>query len=365
MRLEISIGLFFTLLILNCDEDKNISTLHSGDMGRRDMRRDLPSQNEDAPNVDIQSDIRVDIRVQEDLTVDTGDMSQRPEETATLYFSSGFEGTVRVSDPPPQCGQTSCDLHLLGDDDSTGFSFGNGMFKDAITTSTFSADAFVNAITSVPISPVALHDYMDVRVETKVGSSGATNKAFYSSLKKKDVDCCSQVPYTLYPEGNSGDKMYVTYKIYLQPDLNEKMGSNDWRTFFEWKTPGDYRLAFYIYRGQDGEPYWHVHGDNGGGSSTADAEYWSFNNKDIPVPIGRWAKFEIFWDRTKGDQSRSWAAIDGKQLYNYIGPMMGVDSSPVSFLLLFQNYGNQTLPSYQWIDDFEIWDDFPLDAASH
>lgn len=40
-------------------------------------------------------------------------------------------------------------------------------------------------------------------------------------------------------------------------------------------------------------------------------------------------------------------------------PNVGVNGAPINRLMAFQLYSGSALPIYQWVDDLQIWNDFP------
>ena len=64
---------------------------------------------------------------------------------------------------------------------------------------------------------------------------------------------------------------------------------------------------------------------------------------------------EIFWDRSQKNDGRVWLSIDGDVIFNYRGKTKLKES--INEIMLFTNYSNA--PLEQWIDNVELWDDFP------
>ena len=181
------------------------------------------------------------------------------------------------------------------------------------------------------------------------------------------------------PTTELGD-LYVSFWIKLQPDLVEKMsnlpagpGINNggtWRAFFALKTgtqkpdggpanDGDYRVETYIMTYGGSQPYWAILGDNNAGGGAPNVNSWNVENRQVPVPVGRWFKFEIFWRRSNGNDGRVWMAADGQVIADRYGPNMGAWNMPINRIMAPMLYSGSRMPIYQWVDDLEIWDGFP------
>lgn len=96
-----------------------------------------------------------------------------------------------------------------------------------------------------------------------------------------------------------------------------------------------------------------------------------------PVPVGTiemapedislgWHLFEVWVDRTRGDESRWRVRFNGVDVLDYTGTLMGESGNIMGTAMLVQLYSDvtdlQSSPFYQLIDDMEIWDAPPLDA---
>jgi hypothetical protein len=174
--------------------------------------------------------------------------------------------------------------------------------------------------------------------------------------------------------------MYISYWIKLQPDLVEKMTNlpagpgvaegGTWRSVFGAKTGtqttwggpadnGDYRIAAYIVTYGNTRPYWRVSGDNVAGGNAPLVNNWDVYNKDIPVPVGQWFKFELYWHRSAGSDGRVWAAVNGQTIADHRGPNMGAQNLPINRIMAPILYSSMRMPMYQWVDDIEVWDGIP------
>jgi hypothetical protein len=155
------------------------------------------------------------------------------------------------------------------------------------------------------------------------------------------------------------------------PGIN---GGGTWRAFFALKTGGqkafagplndpvnngDYRLEVYVLTFGGGTPYWAVLADNNAGGGAPPFNSWVVENRTVPVPVGAWFKFEIFWHRSRGADGRVWVAVNGNVICDHSGPNMGALYLPINRIMMPILYTGSRMPVYQWIDDLEIWDGFP------
>jgi hypothetical protein len=153
------------------------------------------------------------------------------------------------------------------------------------------------------------------------------------------------------------------------------MTQNGWsgRVVSDWKTGngsgggGDYRVVFSVFGdGAADRLYWHIKGDNVANGGLPEQIYWEQTNMNVPVPVGRWFRVEVFVHRSAGSDGRVWVAVDGQQIFNRTGSNMGVNGLPWNRIMPFLNYSTgQILPAYQWVDDIELWDRFPAHASQH
>jgi len=76
-------------------------------------------------------------------------------------------------------------------------------------------------------------------------------------------------------------------------------------------------------------------------------------------------KFEVFWHRSSAADGRVWMAVNGQVIVDHYGSNMGPNNAPINRIFMPNLYGSTAFPIYQWIDDLQIWDSFPPDAAPH
>jgi len=259
-----------------------------------------------------------------------------------LLFKSSFEEGVYLETPyfdSPSSGTWWQDLKGA---DNSGFSWpvnlwgGKGVFQ-----------VLVNA--QLPHA-----DYIENTLETIPDRDGVPTRVIHQKIKQK-AKGFTQDPYIVETSFEGGD-LYVRFSIKYNSNLREILGPDGWLTFFEWKTAGDYRIAAYIYEDLQKKLYWYVHGDNEANGGLPYQEFWFKENRDVEVPLNKWFTMEFFSHRSTGNDGRFWWAVDGNVIADYKGSTK--DVKKINRIMLFTAYsGSNTLD--QWVDDFEIWDDFP------
>ena len=288
------------------------------------------------------------------IRVNATSTSTPPGSTAQLLFRSGFEGTVAIG-APTNCFTTGCWQAIVGTDSVTGYSWppaiwgGGGNFQMIV-------DAAVTAST--------VGNYMTNQIQTVTGHNGNQTRALYNAITQSG--CCgtnsqgggaTQDPYILLPQNESGD-LYISYWIKFQPDLVQKQTPQTWRVLFEWKTQGDYRVIAQVVT-YGGTPWWQIVGDNNANGGLAYQRFWEVQNLTVPVPIGEWFKYEVFWHRSTGNDGRVWMAANGQVIADHYGPNVGVNGAAINRIMMPNLYSGGSYPIYQWMDDVEIWNGFP------
>src|SRR6266850_2455260 len=227
------------------------------------------------------------------------------------------------------------------------------------------------------------------QIQTVTGPKGNPTQALYQQISQNvnGTEPMGTSPTTnlfnILPSGETSD-LYISYWVKFQPDLVEKMNNlpagpgidngGTWRAFFAFKTGGqkavtgplndpmnngDYRVEVYVLTFGGGTPYWQVLADNNAGGGAPLVNNWVVQNRTVPVPVGEWFKFEIFWHRSNGADGRVWVAVNGNVIADHNGPNMGAWNLPINRISMPTVYTGSRMPVYQWIDDLEIWDGFP------
>jgi hypothetical protein len=296
-----------------------------------------------------------------------------------LLFRAGFDGAVIES--PQECWDTGCWQDIAGNDRRTGFAWpprlrgGTGRFL-------LIADP-------VQIDPLRIQQYMRNRVQNVPGPRGTPARVLYQEISQNVNGqapmgaSAAQNEFQFLPIDNA-DELYVSYWLKLQPDLIDRMThlppgpgidrGGTWRAIFAFKTGGhkpdgspmnngDYRVEAYVMTYGSQIPYWVVLGDNNAGGGAPLQNDWRVADHSLPVPIGRWFKFEIYWRRANDDTGRVWAAVDGHTIADRRGPNMGARNLPINRIMAPMLYTGQAMPAYQWVDDVQVWSGIPASSG--
>lgn len=229
-------------------------------------------------------------------------------------------------------------------------------------------------ITVDPIEPSTIGYYINNTIRTITGPFGTANELFQNVKIKGDVgEGGSQSPFMITRPSTIGDvkDLYISYWIKYPADLASKLdstvSSGNWRTQFEFKTggydsnigTGDYRVIINILKDYDGSLYWLTRGDSQANGPIPNVTYWREENRVVPVPVGAWFKFEVYWHRSSGSDGRFWAAINGQEIADYRGPNMGIDNLPITRIMPHNVYSGGYGPVESHITGFEVWNGFP------
>jgi hypothetical protein len=295
---------------------------------------------------------------------------------ARLLFKSGFEGDLRIK-APKACWGTGCWQDIDGHDTVARFEWPPRMLGGG--------GRFLMLTSPVRITPESIESYMFNRVETVTGPSGKPTRALYQVITRNHngTDPMGESPaqnqFQFLPRHDFSE-LYVSYWMKLQPDLEARMnglkpgpgvgGGGTWRGIFAFKTggqrpdgepanDGDYRVEVYVFTYGGGKPYWGVLGDNNAGGNAPRRNVWSVENRTVPVPVGEWFRFEIFWRRSAGEDGHVRVAIDGQTIASHRGPNLGAWKMPVNRIMAPLLYSGSSMPIYQWVDDLEVWSGMP------
>ncbi|MFC2075536.1 hypothetical protein ACFLT7_00495 [candidate division KSB1 bacterium] len=269
----------------------------------------------------------------------------------TLLFRSGFEGNVAVSD-----------MDIAGSD-------GMDWQKDLERHEAVSGFWLYNG---------GDQSFADLRADP----ADSDNRCLYMQ-----VDGGNRMQCELnFKDSADYPQVYVRYRVLWPGNLGnlsqypERIG---WFTFLEvWEhhnpdEPGDQagkaRWTFSFFKDQGvGEPlYW---GLDAQGAQPDWHDLWSEENRDIPIPFGKWSLFEILFKRGKGENGRIWIAItpeDGEKQVIFDlrrDTKHPVNPMPLRSFQLWKLYTRSNLvawmaenhqPISAYYDDFEWWTDIP------
>jgi len=292
-----------------------------------------------------------------------------------LLFNSGFEGPIALGIPV-----------LFGNgawQDITGLDSETGqLWPPVVWGGTGGRLQLIagDSLTGSLLDELTLGSYTYNALETVTGRDGGSTRALYSHVQQSIGGAsqnwdATQSNFQIHPGPNGQGDLYLSYWLRFQPDLLERMTVNNWagRAVSDWKTGigtgggGDYRVLLSVFGdGANDRLYWNLKGDNVANGGLPQQVFWEQSNHSAPVPVGRWFRVEVFVHRGGGSDGRVWVAVDGQEIFDRYGPNMGVDNLPWNRIMPFINYSTgQLLPAYQWVDDLELWADFPSTASPH
>lgn len=302
--------------------------------------------------------------------------------TANLLFKSNFGPGVTLG-PPDLLYPTGGFQALTGMDGETGYSW-----PVAAVGSNLSA---VQLIAPVPVTSSTVSNYVRSEIRSVVGPKGdPVSELFMETVDNGGVGntTSAQVDLLINRPWTIGDipHLYISFWFKLQPNLvaslNPNVSSGNWLSMTEFKTGGhnntwrgDYRSLVVIVKGTDGALYWVTRGDNNANRLATDSSgspvscphtvycplvtYWREENRTVPVPIDTWAKMEVYWHRSSGDEGRYWAAVNGQVIADHHGPTMGEFGLPINRIFVALAYGGGHPPIESHATGIEIWDGFP------
>lgn len=286
--------------------------------------------------------------------------------SANLLFKSNFGAGV-VLNAPTAFSTNSAWQPLTGTDQETGYSWPVEALGSDLSA--------IQLIAVDPITPSTIGNYIFNQIRTVTGPKGtAVNEIFQNVKIKAPVGMGgSQAPLMIKRPSALGDvkDLYITYWFKYPADFPNKLDSTvpagNWRAQFEFKTggyngnnsEGDYRIVINIVKGSDGKLFWNTNADNIANGPLNPVEYWSIENHVAPVPVDKWFKFEVYWKRTNNCDGRFWAAVDGEEIIDYYGNIMGDYNLPITRIMVNNSYsgGYATVESHT--TGLEIWDGFP------
>lgn len=301
-----------------------------------------------------QGTAQVNVNVDNGSVADGGTVVSKP---ANLLFWSEYESAGMSS--PTDCYKNGCWQQLTGTETRTGFSWPPKVSG--------SDGRFQMLLEGPSISPSTITNYMSNQLRSTTGRKGTSTRALYSVIEKNAdgntspsvVGVNTQVPYILFPNSDVPE-LYISYWAKLQGDLADKMKAGTWRVLSEWKTSDTDRRFTLNVNSYGGAPYWSVKLDQ---RIDPKVKIWEVNNKSVPVPLDKWFKVEIYWKRSAGSDGRVWTAINGQVLVDKRGANLGPNKSPINRIFISQLYHGHAYPSYQWMDDLQIWSTFPAARA--
>jgi hypothetical protein len=328
-----------------------------------------------------------------------------------LLFWSGYEAATTIelpgAPPAPPCfggPDNGCWQRISGTDATTSFRWPPVIWG---SDPEIGAGFQLLADASEPVTPDNIGNYMVNQIQLGAGQNGT--QALYSEIKQSG--CCgmnpqgsgaTQDPYTIFPivsSSNPETGLYISYWIKFQSNLQEIMTDErldprpefrqTWRTFFAFKTNGDFRLAAYVATWRDGcggnptgQLFWRLQADNVANGGLPPQVFWMADECSVPVPVDQWVKVEFFWHRSGNfldNSGRAWMAVDGQVIANVSNvnmtpnvicampcntSMMGINNAPINRIFANTLYTGSPYPVFQWVDDVQIWRGFPTAGLS-
>lgn len=286
-------------------------------------------------------------------------------QAAKILFRSNFSSGVSISAPDDFYGHGAWQ-QITGFDRDTGYSW-----PIKALGAYFSG---LQLITSDPAEPSTIENYITNTIRTVTGPFGPINELFQNVKLKGDVgEATSQSPFVITRPSTIGDvkNLYFSYWFRYPADLASKLDSavtnGNWRMQSSFKTggykgnaaSGDYRITINIAKRDDGKLIWLTKGDSDANGPVPIDTYWREINDAVPVPVGTWFKFEVYWNRSSGSDGRFWAAVNGQEIVDYHGPNMGIYNLPITRIIAHSAYSGGYGPVESHITGFEIWDGFP------
>jgi len=315
----------------------------------------------------------------------------RNNSTAHLLFRSGFESSSAIN-TPTNCGSTECYQQPSGTDAASGYTWPPQLWG---SQTTFLGGGWWQLQTNVSQTPTTVVDYIQNTLEPTGGRNGTQGLKMLNQTTLNG-HVTGQDPFQITPDVSQpqGD-FYIRVWFKLQSNILTEMcqGQNgdgtwcDWRALAEWKTGGqangganpcivgqtwggDYRNIIFVIKSA-GALKWRVQADTVANGGLAYNVFWQTDNTSVPVPVDEWFKLEWFVHRATDSTGRIWVAINGTTIADFHGvtintPAYGGGSScKINRIMPFTVYNTAASPIYQWVDDLEIWDGFPVDASAH
>ena len=266
--------------------------------------------------------------------------SDKGNQIANLLFSSGFEGV--------QLSEVAYDYqYITGTDAITGFSWPPTIWGS-----------------NRGDEPNGIHLINDTgnitnEIQTVTGHLGRSTSALYTEFTSINKKPTTQSPYQINNIEIDPEEYYIKFWMKLDDLSNLSDVNNDWRMVWQYKSDDfdyqsveeGYRISIFIYLDDNGNPHWHVQGDD------QSIRYWEQDNYEVPVPTEEWFSVEVYSKVSSGSEGRFWARINGTEIANHDGANLGNSGDTMSFMMLWQFYGSDI--GHQWIDDIEIWDGIP------
>jgi hypothetical protein len=276
---------------------------------------------------------------------------------AVLLFRSGFEEGVWINVPYVSGNQWWQDLR--GSD--SGFEWPFDLPANHL-----------GAFQYLVAGNESIGDWIETSIQNVAGHDGSPTNVLFQKVKgdSPGISHLTRNQYNLYTYDGGLERAYARYRLKLQPDLELLMPPDAWywrliTELHENTSTGNVsRVHLFVKRAPSFRLFWELESTLQTPAGTS--QQWVQQNASVPVPVGEWFLFELFWQRSAGADGRIWMAVDGETIFDRYGANK-VDS-PKTFWDCFKVYtGAASLArgqAYQWVDDFEIYSDFSPRRAS-
>jgi len=242
-----------------------------------------------------------------------------------------------------------------------------------------------------------LSDYMRSTITQSTGPFGNPTQVLCMQNSADDPDhpSTSRNEYSFFGRKPPHDyrQGYVRYWLKLQTDLPQRVArdkSTPWYMIMEWKEPNsriklsdsecrsrgegpagsnNYRINVGIHRDAGADTFrWVLIGQH---PQPCRKTEWSYTHPTVDVPLGRWFLVEGYMKK-HATRGRVYFAVDGEVVLDtdevqppgFVGRTQHADNPmELRFWSPLKNYHgmdwNRKGPISQWVDDFELWTDFP------
>lgn len=229
--------------------------------------------------------------------------------------------------------------------------------------------AGLQLITRGQVTPSTIGDYVTTGIR-KIPELITPMRELLQVMREpgKAGDCCDQIPLMLTGPWNNGDvnEVYMSYWFRHADDLAQRISTGGWRMQFEFKTGGynntgggDYRIGTNIVL-RNGKPAWLTISDNNANiPNTVVTRNWLAENTVVPVPVGQWFKYEVYWKRSTGSDGRFWSAVNGQVIVDKFGPNKGKYKLPITRIMVNNAYSGYQNPTESRTSSLEIWSTWP------
>ena len=288
-------------------------------------------------------------------------------DTAGLLLASNFEGAVQFATPTCS-GGISCFQEITGVCSDTGDVISNPFTVPGTNNTIYIRQNLISGVSGM--NSTNIYDYHVNEVKTTTGPYGNNTRAANFKIIQNTKGSNQNVFGYAYDKSNAGtEQLYFRYWVKLEANLKEALDGG-WMSFWGFKSSTDLRLSCQLLTTfSEGTPYWYMQLDNqedANKNGVAYVRYVRESNFAVPVPQGEWMKVECFYSRI--GEGRLWWAVNGTVLFDVVpGSNIIIGRSGHRLNRGTFHSIRAATPNTRdvWLDEIEIWDDFPADSAPH